>query len=218
MALSNYAELQSTVLGWVRRPDLSGESVALGSGNITMNDVKSGVKDFIRLAESQLNRALRCEDMSTVTTLTVSSGEVSLPTDFRQAETVRITSDPTDPITLVSKDSFDAKKASGGKPCMANISGGKLRIKPWSSDFDVDLRYFQSIPALSDDNTTNWLLTKHPDMYLWSTLLVVEMYGVNDDRLKSLAPLRRATIDEINEESYATGTFVPAMEPTVDAV
>jgi hypothetical protein len=30
--------------------------------------------------------------------------------------------------------------------------------------------YSQKVPALSDSATTNWLLTSHPDAYLFGTL------------------------------------------------
>ena len=62
--------------------------------------------------------------------------------------------------------------------------------------YGLKLDDFQKIPALSDSATTNWLLTAHPDLYLFGSLVGAEMSGVNDER----APLWKARRDEILDE------------------
>ena len=49
-----------------------------------------------------------------------------------------------------------------------------------------------AIPALATTDP-NWLLTAHPDHYLFGSLVEAEMFGVNDER----APLWKARRDEI---------------------
>ncbi len=52
------------------------------------------------------------------------------------------------------------------------------------------------MPALSDSTPTNWLLTAHPDLYLFGSMIEAEMFGVNDER----APPWKARRDEIFDE------------------
>lgn len=61
-----------------------------------------------------------------------------------------------------------------------------------SNTTQVRIRYQQTIPALTSSNTTNWLLTYHPDIYYYSLLLQCEAYIVNDQRL----PIWKAALDE----------------------
>ena len=70
-----------------------------------------------------------------------------------------------------------------------------LKIRPLSTTA-IRLDYFQKIPALTDAAATNWLLTAHPDLYLFGALVEAEMFGVNDER----APLWKARRDEIFDE------------------
>ena len=44
----------------------------------------------------------------------------------------------------------------------------------------VNLSYYQAIPGLSTDNTSNWLLTSYPDAYLYGVLAVAYNY-LRDD-------------------------------------
>lgn len=48
----------------------------------------------------------------------------------------------------------------------------------------ITLVYRQGLPPLSNDASTNWLLKKAPDLYLYATLLEFEPFLRNDDRLQ----------------------------------
>jgi len=66
----------------------------------------------------------------------------------------------------------------------------------------VGITYFQKIPALTSTNTTNWLLDKYPDIYLYGTLCTAQAYLRDDERLavwkgawdEALGELERAGI------------------------
>jgi hypothetical protein len=59
----------------------------------------------------------------------------------------------------------------------------------------LELDYYQTIPALASASS-NWLITAHPDLYLFGAMCEAEMFGVNDER----APTWKARRDEIFEE------------------
>jgi hypothetical protein len=58
--------------------------------------------------------------------------------------------------------------------------------------------YYQKIPALTVSNTTNWLLTAHPDLYLYTTLS--EAYGVikNAEQEAKWYGKARDVVDQLN--------------------
>ena len=78
---------------------------------------------------------------------------------------------------------------------MLRISGGaSLKGRPLDQTA-LEVNYFQKIPALATSDP-NWLLTAHPDLYLFGALVEAEMFGVNDER----APMWKARRDEIFDE------------------
>ena len=67
MALSNYSELQSSIADWLNRSDLTNQ-----------------IKDFIALAEAEINSKLRIRKMISSTTITVDSETESIPSGLLQ--------------------------------------------------------------------------------------------------------------------------------------
>jgi hypothetical protein len=63
------------------------------------------------------------------------------------------------------------------------------------SNTALELVYFQQIPSLAA-NSTNWLMSQHPDLYLFGALTEAQAYTVNPDT----AALWKARRDELFEE------------------
>ena len=74
-----------------------------------------------------------------------------------------------------------------GKPYYFTVIGGssnQLEVVPSPDDtYTSSIVYYTRIPALTDSATTNWLLTAHPDIYLFGTLVEAEPYLKNDERM-----------------------------------
>jgi len=79
-------------------------------------------------------------------------------------------------------------------PRIFTIEGPTLKVRPLDQTA-LEVNYFQKIPPLATTDP-NWLLTAHPDLYLFGALVEAEMFGVNDER----APLWKARRDEIFDE------------------
>ena len=108
------------------------------------------------------------------------------------------------------RTAFPAGKT--GRPQVYAIRGSSLLIAPApSTACTIQLSYKQSIPALSDQNPDNWLLRKHPDLYVAASLAMAEFRGWNDSRLPMLKAWYDELIDEVNEAGrrarYAAGPF-----------
>jgi hypothetical protein len=174
MALSTHANLLAAVAAWLGRSDLA-----------------ATIPDFITLAENEFNRTLRTIEMEATTSLTIASGSVAVPADFLGVRSLYVANTILDYITPGEALEDD----STGSPIFYTIVDGTFKFRPAESG-TATLYYYQAIPALTSGNTTNWLMTKHPDLYLFATLAQAEFYGWNDARL----PLVKARTEEILEQ------------------
>ena len=87
MAITTYAELQTSIANWLNRDDLT-----------------AVIPDFISLTEAGINRDLRHYRMINRVDATLDSRYVQMPTDWMETVRFSITSGNTYKIELVSRD------------------------------------------------------------------------------------------------------------------
>ena len=159
MALDTYDNLQTAVLDWMVRSELTGQ-----------------VEDWITLAEARLNRELQA--VTDDNTLTGTSGSREISTSaISVVEPIGlwlVDSDTGDERLVTKRDGF-AYLDESDEPSFwefdDDASAPKIKF-----DVKLDAAYsfrFRSRNrfALSDAATTNWLLTNHPDIYLTATIM-----------------------------------------------
>jgi len=180
MAITTYAELQTAIGNWLDHSLFAAR-----------------VPEFIGLFEAAANRRLRVREQETSTPLTPSAGSVALPSDYLSWRRVTWTGANRVDLQYVHPSYLQAAYPSSplDVPRVFTIEGSTLKVRP-VDDTALEFDYFRKVPALSDSATTNWLLTVHPDLYLFGSLVEAEMFGVNDER----APLWKARRDEIFDE------------------
>jgi hypothetical protein len=61
--------------------------------------------------------------------------------------------------------------------------------------------YYAKITSLSDGNTTNWLLTKAPDVYLYGALTHAAPFLMDDQRIAVFAQIYLARVQALQDES-----------------
>ena len=160
MAITTYADLQAAIADWLDRADLT-----------------LRIKDFIALAEAQMNRGLRVRRMVSRSTASVDGGFAELPSDYLQAIALRLDGERLAPAPPEVIADYRSASDSPGKPRVFAIVGGELQFFP-SPDraYDVELTYHAKIPALSVSNPSNWVLAEAPDAYLYGALLQAAPY------------------------------------------
>lgn len=176
MAITTYSELQSAVADWLNRQDLT-----------------AAIPNFISLAEAQLNRSLRNRKMQTSATLTLSSNYVNLPADWLENIRVQLNTNPVTPLVYETPEQIleDSQKySSNGQPLFFSVVGTQLQVLPYpDTSYTLSLLYYAKIPSLSVSNTTNWLLTEAPDLYLYATLIQSAPYLKEDERIGTWAAI-----------------------------
>lgn len=182
-----WEELKASVAEWLNRTDLTAK-----------------IPEFIAFAERRFNRVLTVPERENTATATASSERLALPTDFWALRSLFIQSDPRVALEQVTPSVLRTEYAlqATGRPRAFAIIDGEFVFGPApDSNYTVSIAYQQTIPALGSTQATNWLLTKHPDIYLYGTLLQAEAYVWNDPRLV----VWKSALDEAIGELLASG-------------
>lgn len=187
MALTTFAELKSSIADWLNRDDLT-----------------SVIPDFISLAEANMDRSIRHWRMEKRVTATVDGQYTGLIGDY--LEGIRFSIANGDRLELLSQGEMQQRRTAyddtTGKPRYYAISDGQLELYPTpDGSYTVEMLYYGQITPLSDSNTTNWLLTHHPDAYLYGSLVHASPYLGEDQRATVWASLYQSALDAINKES-----------------
>jgi hypothetical protein len=183
---------------------------------LAKDDMTDVIPGLVKLAEASINSELRVRQMLTRVTSDVASGTTyfDMPTDFLEAKRVGITS-PTEyacKLGYADDDTlFETRIAypSGAKPTLFGIVGDAIELAPApQSDVTVELTYYASPEALDCGTvgSTNWLLAKAPDLYLYGALVHSAPYLQEDDRIQTWAALFVAKLQSLNDESRRAET------------
>lgn len=164
-----YSELKTAIADYLHRTDLTTQ-----------------IPQFIERAEAALFREINVKDLRISVTGTTTGEYATLPTDF--SEVVRVT-------CSYSGAEYDLDYGSQPvdytmtAPKYFALENNKLRIFGSSTGQAYTLYYTPKVTALSDLNTSNWLLTNAPDLYLYASSLEAARYTVDqalEDRLTQL--------------------------------
>ena len=199
MALSTYNGLKDSVGSWLARS---------GDTQITNN-----VADFITLADAYLNRNLRTRRMETVSTFTTTSGERNLPDDYLAWRRLTWLGDTYVSLEYLNPDVFNRwyPAVEAGTPRTFTIEGDTIKIRPTDDVTSFSFLYFAKIPAMSDDDDSNWVLEHHPDLYLAAALAEANAFLVNPDHAALWAQKRDALIAQVialSEKTKGPGRIV----------
>jgi len=189
VSLDTYANLQTEIAEELNRDDLSTKA-----------------QTFIALAEAQMNRDIRHWRMEKRDTLSASGQYTQRPTDWLETIRLWVTGSGTTNLQLSSMatmaDRREAAEDAGGAPKYYAHVEDDIELYPSPDDtYTLGILYYQKIPALSDSNTTNWLLTNHPDVYFYGALLHSAPYLQEDARITVWAQLYSAAVANLNAES-----------------
>jgi hypothetical protein len=188
VAIENYSQLKTAIEDWLDHSLFTAR-----------------IPEFIALFEATANRRLRVRQMEASAALTPSSGAVALPADYLAWRRVTWTGSSRVELQYVHPSYLQAAYPSSpsNTPRIFTIEGSTLKVRP-VDDTALEFDYVQKVPALSESTATNWLLSTHPDLYLYGSLVEAEMFGVNDDRVLLWTARRDRILGEIETLSNKT--------------
>ena len=133
----------------------------------------SSIYAAIAEAEAVFNRELRAPKMETEYQFSVTSEQTDLPNDFLKMRAVYQEGSPDKPLRSMSPDGIRKLfRGQAGIPQAYAIENRRLVIGP-VGDATITILYYARLPALTDDNPSNWLLEEHPDAYVRLVLAIL---------------------------------------------
>lgn len=195
MALANHSDLVAAIQAFM----------------MDRSDLLATAPDFIALGEAVINHgaeaggalpaipALRCRDMEAVLDLTPASGVCALPPDFLQWRRVVEKAGARRELDYIAPAAAEQMYPGrpGGRARHFTIVGGSLSTFPLAAN-PIELTYYAAVPALTAPAPTNWLMTKHPGIYLRAALMQAAEYIKNDGELGKQAALLGSLISGMN--------------------
>lgn len=176
--ITDYSTLKASIANWLARADLT-----------------SAIPEFIQLAEARINRALFVRERLSEASGTSADGLIPIPDDMDRIVSLRVVNGSTKrslrPIPA------DQDSAYVGTAESYVVLGSNLRLVG-TDDADYTLTYYARIPALSDANSQNWLLSKEPSLYLYGALIEAAPYLKNDDRTVLWAQQFKSVLDDLS--------------------
>ena len=186
MTITSYATLQSEIASWLNRDDLT-----------------AIIPTFIQFVEADVNSRLRHQKMVVRAQATSNQEYVQLPSDWLEAINIHII-DGAQPLSYVTLNEADRinKQQIITQPSFYSIMDDALEIVPApGSNIDIEMIYYGKIPALSVSNTSNWLLVKAPDLYLYGSLVHAAPYLLDDQRVGMFANMYNSRLESLALES-----------------
>lgn len=124
----------------------------------------------LRKAEAMFNRELRTTDMETRFVFTATSELSPLPEDFLEMRFMFVEGMPDQPLSSMSPAGMLSNYyGQSGCPRAYTIEGNTIRLGPVGTAA-LEINYYARIPPLTDAQVSNWLLRKHPDLYVAGVL------------------------------------------------
>ena len=191
MALTTYAELVTALDGT--------------TGYLHRSDLTAKIPDFIKLAESKINRKLKLLLQETEATLTavVDSRLMAVPTRFGtpialwlttyQPRTEMIYRDASDLPVTTSSSASDYYTVDGAYIATEN---------PANIAYTYTLRYFTLFDLVT--TLTNTVLTNYPDVYLYGTLMASVPYTGDQSNVNMWNELYENAMKEAVTHTIAT--------------
>lgn len=177
---TTYSELKTEIASFYNRTDLS-----------------SVVDTLIDLCESEMQVECKNVEFESTSTVTVTAGVATLPTDWLGGRTAQFLG--STPRTLVYRppEGINTANAAGiADPLYFTITGSSLKFAE-DGDGSVLLTYHAKFTPLSDSATSNAILANFPGAYLFGSLKYAAVYMKDIPGVSGYDALFKEQLDKI---------------------
>ena len=192
MALSTYSELQATVANYLNRDDLT-----------------TLIPTFITLTENRLNRELRVRAnmVRAITTTTAGQAFYDFPSDMIELRNITYDNNSqSHALRYLSPESVTREYGTvvSGQPRAYTNLGNDLKLVP-SPDaaYSISINYYSQLRSLSDNVTTNDVLTQYPSLYLFGACLEGAIYLNDTEQTNRFGSVFQKALDDVQRAEEA---------------
>lgn len=191
MALANYTDLKATIADYLARTDLT-----------------SVIPTFITLAEIRMGRDVRIMEMLNQTTLNVTSGSATMPSDFLELREIHFPGNPIIPLEYQTPEEFykNGLQNNANQPVYFSFIDNTIKFAPTGTPSTVSVLYYAQPTALSSGNLTNAFTDNCMDALLYASLAESAPYLMDDTRIQTWATLYDRAIQNIYKNNLGKTT------------
>jgi hypothetical protein len=189
----DYAGLVTAIQSWSGRTEAETVAEIPNFVNFATDGFNKGIPD-------RQIQPLRVRDMEATATITMTNGVGPLPADYLQYKTALSMASTPIPLDYVTNSYTNVAypDSAAGYPKTFSITGSTISVFPTSGN-DVQMVYYQKIPAISVSVTSNWLLAGMPMLYLHACLLQAGLFNRDNDLIARSQAIVAAGVDGLNE-------------------
>ena len=196
MALTNYTDLKASIASWLKRSDLT-----------------ANIPDFINMAESYMNDDLRLRPMIAEADIVPSQVNtyVDLPDGFIEA--INFLDDTGVRLEQVHHDQLN--ELYYNSPNVPEYYSVTSRINfecVASGVLSYKMTYYKGLDLATD--TTNEVMTKYPNIYLYGSLIQAEPFLKNDKRMVTWHNLYEKAMKKANNRDATSLAKLRTNHPT----
>jgi hypothetical protein len=203
MAISTYAQLQTALATYTHR-----------------DDTTARIPEFIQMGEADLNRKIKTVDMETRATAVTQTTTrfMALPVGYMEIRSIYMQAPAKELMFMAPSALRDivVSETNTGEPSAFTIKDEiEFDCIP-DQAYTLETHYLKKYDIATD--STNWLLTNYPNLYLYSAMVHASIYEMNDARAQMFMGYvdnEIATVNRHEARKRRTGnTFVRA-EPAI---
>jgi hypothetical protein len=182
---------------------------------LNREDLTDYIPGWVQMAEGQITDRLIADgpvrQMMGRSDATIDAEYISVPDDFEGARAIYLAPNYW-PLAFVNPEEIVSRKTSypntSGPPQCLSVVGEELQFWPWASGgaFSGEMTYWKHIPPLSASSPTNWLLSRRPDVYLYTTLIQSAPFLKDDARLTVWTGLAETLLSDMVKSAKVTGS------------
>lgn len=170
---------------------------------LNRDDLTPYLPDFVALFEAEFERDVRVREMlvRAVTVPPADEPRENLPGDFLELKSLQFNSNPP----VVPEQATSAwirayRRQSGaeqGVPTFYTIEGNQFLFNRTPVGTELEIVYYATLPRLGPSQDTNWLLSGHPDIYLYGSLKHSAPFLKDDERIALWGALTDSAIQAL---------------------
>ena len=201
------------------------------------DELRDTIPSFSRVVESKINTALKVGQQSVRALLHLEKGQeyYSLPSDFGGMRDIEIIhkgsasidhTNSTHPVgghTMTYLSPEDMNRVRRGdswrhRDYYYTVIAGQLQVSHSDADDLVEMVYYQLVPALIEEDDSNWLTNKHPDAYIFGLCAEMAAFAKDDAAFMAHDARFKESLANITQDDAVTRWSGPSLRVQIEGM
>ena len=190
-------------------------------------ELVDAIPAFIKVVEGKINNALRTGDQAIRSQIYLERDNeyYGLPSDWGGARDVEILEAGKQhgrTLTYLAPEEMNKLSRNTGRSHPRHnyytIIANQIQIAPPSDNEVLEIVYYQRLPALVNDNDSNWLTEKNPDAYIFGLCTEIAAFAKDGMAYETYKNRFAESLIDITMEDQVTRWSGPALRVQIDGL